>query len=35
MRWMVVDLDDGLRGRDANDDLRHNGGRNETDSKQQ
>ena len=35
MRWMVVDLDDGLRGSHANDDLRHNGSRNETESKQQ
>ena len=35
MRWMVVDLDDGRRRRHANDDLRHNGGRNEADSKQQ
>lgn len=35
MRRMVVNFDDGLRGRHANDDLRHSGGRNETDSKQQ
>lgn len=35
MRWMVVDLDDGRGRRDANDDLRHNGSRNETESKQQ
>jgi hypothetical protein len=35
MRWMFVDLDDGLRWRHANDDLRHNGSRNETESKQQ
>jgi len=35
MRWMVVDLDDRLGRRYANDDLRHNGSRNETESKQQ
>src|SRR5580693_961595 len=35
MRWMFVDLDDGLRWRHANDDLRHSGSRNETECKQQ
>ena len=35
MRRMVVDLDDRLGRRNAHNDLRHTGGRNETDSKQQ
>ena len=35
MRWMVVDLDDGRGRPHTHNDLRHNGGRNETDSKQQ